>query len=175
VARALTTQPSERTALQTRRDAVAKKLAHLVEAIKRGISLPAVSEQITRREAELQQLNNDVAACDHPVDVDIAVIPTWVRQQLQDLSGLLADTPERAKAELQRLNMRFTVSPVRDEGRPFLRVEGVGNLRALCGTRDLPTTARTTRSTALPARSGAQARAHTPLPHHLTARGRSRP
>ena len=76
------------------------------------------------------------------MDVDLAVIPTWVRQQLQDLAGLLAGNPQRAKAEFQRLNMTFTATPVIDEGRPFLRLEGSGDLDALCGTRDLPSTAR---------------------------------
>jgi hypothetical protein len=165
VSQALNAHPSEREALQTRRDAVAKKLVRLVASIEHGTEGPTITEQIATREAELRQLDDDLAEGNQAPDVDIAVIPTWVRQQLQDLSGLLADNPERAKAELQRLNMRFTVSPVRDEGRPFLRVEGTGDLAALCGARDLPTTARST----------AQPIAYTPLPHHLTARARSLP
>ena len=77
----------------------------------------------------------------HP-SVDIQVVPIWVKQQLSNLAGLLADNPQRAKAELQRLNVRFTVIPIRDEGKPFLRVEGTGDLDALCGVRNLPSRAR---------------------------------
>ena len=142
VSKALNATPSDRDALQVRRETVVKKLANLVEAIEHGIALPAVHEQITKRQVELRQIDDDLAALDQPVAVDVAVIPSWVKRQLQDLAGLLADNPERAKAELQRLDMRFTVTPVRDEGRPFFRVEGTGDLDALCGTRDLPSVAR---------------------------------
>ena len=139
---ALATSPSERKRLEAKRNTVGKKLANLVEAIEHGINMPSLTEQIAKREAELRAIDDDLAELAHPPDVDIAVIPTWVRQQLKDLSGLLAENPQRAKAELQRLNVRFTVTPVRDEGKPFLRVEGTGDLDALCGIRNLPSTAR---------------------------------
>ena len=172
VSRALTAQPSERKALQARRDVVATKLARLVASIEGGTEGPTITEQIATREAELRQLDDDLATRTRPADIDITVIPTWVRQQLQDLSGLLADTPERAKAELQRLNMRFTVSPVRNEGRPFLRVVGTGDLAALCGARDLPTTAR---SAAHSMAHTGRSQAPTPLPHDSSTRARSLP
>ena len=139
---ALTAGPSTRKALEARRDVVTKKVTHLVQAIEHGIALPAVSEQLAKRQAELREIEEELAALVHAPDLNLAVIPTWVRQQLEDLSGLLADNPERAKAELQALNVRFTVLPIRDEGKPFLRVEGTGDLDALCGTRNLPSTAR---------------------------------
>lgn len=142
VSKALSSTPSQQQALRTRRSGVEKKLTNLVQAIEEGIALPAVREQITKREAELRQIDDDLAALHRPAPVDLAVIPTWVRQQLEDLSGLLGDSPERAKAELHRLNIQFTVTPVRDEGRPFLRVEGTGDLEALCGIRNLPSPAR---------------------------------
>ena len=150
VTKALTTTPSARASLQARRDAINSKLANLVQAIESGITLPAVSEQIATRETELRQIEDDLARLDEPVTLDVAVIPTWVRQQLQDLSGLLADNPQRAKAELTRLNVRFTVTPVRDEGRPFFRVEGTGDLEALCGIRNLPSVARANPKTPVP-------------------------
>ena len=149
VSKALSSTPSQQKALRTRRDGVERKLTNLVQAIEHGIALPAVREQITKREAELRQIDDDLAALQRPAPVDLAVIPTWVRQQLEDLSGLLGDSPERAKAELHRLNIQFTVTPVRDEGRPFLRVEGTGDLEALSGIRNLPSPARSKAETPL--------------------------
>ena len=104
--------------------------------------MTSITEQIAKRETELRQIENDLAKLEQTSDVDITVIPTWVQQQLLDLAGLLSDNPQRTKAELQRLGVGFTVTPVRDEGRPFLRVTGTGDLEALCATRDLPSTAR---------------------------------
>ncbi len=142
VSKALSSTPSQQQALRTRRSGVDKKLTNLIQAIEHGIALPAVREQVAMREAELREIDDDLAALERSPDVDIAVIPTWVRQQLQDLAGLLAENPQRAKAEFRRLNMQFTVTPVRDEGKPFLRVEGTGDLDALCGPKNLPSSAR---------------------------------
>ena len=144
VSRALTTQPAARKALETTCRTTVAKLARLVAAIESGTSSTSVTEQIAKRETELRQIENDLAMLEQTSDVDITVIPTWVQQQLLDLAGLLSDNPQRTKAELQRLGVGFTVTPVRDEGRPFLRVSGTGDLEALCGTRDLPSTARKT-------------------------------
>lgn len=142
VSRALTTQPAARKALETTRRTTVAKLDRLVAAIESGTSLTSITEQIAKRETELRQIENDLAKLEQTSDVDITVIPTWVQQQLLDLAGLLSDNPQRTKAELQRLGVGFTVTPVRDEGRPFLRVTGTGDLEALCATRDLPSTAR---------------------------------
>ena len=142
VKRAVAQSPSEQQRLEAKRNTVAKKLTNLVEAVERGTSMPSLTEQIGRREAELREIDDELVELAHPPNVDIRVIPTWVREQLTDLAGLLTENPQRAKAELQRLNVRFTVTPIRDEGKPFLRVEGTGDLEALCGIRDLPSTAR---------------------------------
>ena len=139
---ALTTGPSTRKTLEARRDAVTTKVARLIKAVEHGSPLPVLTEQLARRQTELQVVEDELVALAHAPDLNLAVIPTWVRHQLHDLSGLLAENPERAKAELQRLNVRFTASPVRDQGKAFLRVEGTGDLDALCGTRNLPSTAR---------------------------------
>ena len=142
VMKALSTAPSDRKKLQQRRDDVEKKLANLVAAIEHGIALPKVHEQVATRQAELRQIDEQLEILERPADVDISVIPTWVEQQVRDLSGLLADSPQRAKDEFQRLNMRFTVTPIRDKERPFLRVEGTGDLDSLCGIKNLPSTTR---------------------------------
>ena len=52
--------------------------------------------------------------------------------------GLLAENPQRAKAELLRLDIQFTPSPVRDKGRSFLRAVATGNLTVFRGNTDLP-------------------------------------
>ena len=142
VTKALQARPSDRDALQRRRDAVARKLANLVEALEAGVASPTVQQQITKREVELHEIEGELVQLSRLPDVDVKVLPSWVRQQMSDVARLLADDPPRAKAELQRLNVRFTVTPIRDQGRPFPRVEGTGDLDALCGTRDLPSTAR---------------------------------
>jgi hypothetical protein len=67
-----------------------------------------------------------------------------VKQQVADVVALLQDRPERAKAELSRLGVRFTVFPVSDvpEGqKPHLRAVGEGDFEALVGTNtQFPTT-----------------------------------
>ena len=149
VRKALAVQPAEQTALERRRISVAKKVTHLVAAIEQGIALPAVTEQLLKRQAELRQIENELDTLGNLPDVNVEVIPTWVRQQLENLSGLLAENPERAKAELRRLNVQFIVSPVRDQKKPFLQVEGSGDLDALCGMRNLPSVARSHAQSAL--------------------------
>jgi hypothetical protein len=72
----------------------------------------------------------------------LAVLPTWVRQQLEDVAGLLQDAPERARNEFERLGLRFTLHPVLDgpEGvKPFLRAVGEGEFHHLSGEA-FPTT-----------------------------------
>jgi hypothetical protein len=72
------------------------------------------------------------------------VIPSWVKQQVADVVALLRDRPERAKAELSRLRVRFTVFPVYDDPdgyKPYLRAIGEGDFEALVGTSaEFPTT-----------------------------------
>ena len=46
---------------------------------------------------------------DEPLEHRLAVIPKWVRQQLEDAAGLLSEVPERAKTEFQRLGKRFII------------------------------------------------------------------
>jgi len=58
------------------------------------------------------------------LDEKLAVIPSWVRQQLEDTAGLLTDTPEKTKTVFRRLGVSFTLFPVYTESpRPFLRAE----------------------------------------------------
>ena len=105
----MSTAPSDRKKLEKRRNDVERKLANLVAAIENGIALPQVHEQVAKRQAELRQIDEELETLERPADVNISVIPTWVEQQVRDLSGLLAESPQRAKDEFQRLNMEVTI------------------------------------------------------------------
>ena len=144
VSRVLQQAPVAREHLIAQRDVVARKLARLISALELGTAFSSVTEAIARRERELTDLDRALDAVTQPPSVDLRVIPTWVQQQLADLSGLLSADPARAKAELKRLSVMFTLSPIRDEGRPFLRAEATGDVMTLCGTTDLPASNRKT-------------------------------
>ena len=123
-------RPQRRAELQRTRETAEQKLRNLVAAVENGAGAPTVFQAIKDREVEIRVLDGQLATDDEPIAERLAVIPTWVRQQLEDAAGLLREGPERAKTEFQRLGIRFTVHPVHDEGpRPFLR-GGCRQLRA---------------------------------------------
>jgi hypothetical protein len=52
-------------------------------------------------------------------------MPSWVRQQLEDIVGLLTDRTDRTKAVFRDLGVRFTLHPMGKIGEsPFYRAEG---------------------------------------------------
>ena len=59
VSRMLTSKPAKRDTIRARRDATARKLANLIEVIESGMTVPTVTEQIAKREAELRQLDKN--------------------------------------------------------------------------------------------------------------------
>jgi site-specific DNA recombinase len=129
-------RPQQRDALIRQRDDATTRLANLVTAIEAGEASSTVFQAIRSREAEITALNAEVEALQTPIEDRLAVMPTWVRQQLEDVADLLAGTPDLAKREFQRLDIRFTVSPVVDDGpRPFLRAEGSGAFEHLAFSR----------------------------------------
>ena len=129
-------RPRKRHALEQESKAVRERLSHLVTAVEAGNASSTVFQAIRAREAEMASLDAALADADVPLDDRLAVMPTWVRQQLDDVASLLAGSPERTKREFQRLNIRFTVSPVATEGpRPFLRAEGSGEFEHLAFSR----------------------------------------
>jgi len=118
-----------------------RRLANLVAAVEDGSSTPALVEAIRAREGDVRRLEGELSGLADPVERKLAVIPTWVRQQLEDVAGLLSETPERTKAEFRRLGVSFRVSPVQNEGeRPFLRAEGTTDLSVLLAGEGLSTT-----------------------------------
>jgi len=65
-------------------------------------------------------------------------MPAWVGQQLEDIVALLSETPERTKAEFQRLGMRVTMTPtLGDNARPFYQADVVNSLPCLSGIRKM--------------------------------------
>jgi hypothetical protein len=127
------------------KEAAERKLRNLIAAVEDGVQTPAVLRAIREREAEIVSLARQLAAAEEPLDNRLTVIPTWVRQQLEDAAGLLADSPTRAKAEFQRFGIKFTLHPVRNEGpRAFLRAIGEGDFERLAfrEVSDFPTTDR---------------------------------
>ena len=140
VQESLVQRPQAREHLLSERDSVTRKVQNLVQAVENGVALSALQDAITARQAELRRIDDDLTHFDDRPSVKLAVIPTWIRDQL--CAGLLGDAPERPMPNSGGLNMQFTLSPIRNEGRPFLRAEGIGDLDALCGTRDLYLPAR---------------------------------
>jgi hypothetical protein len=119
----------QRPALRTRAEEALReaqrRLENLVQAVENGAGATSLLEAIRLREADVQRLQAELEGLSEPLDHKLAVMPTWVRQQLENMAGLLAENPERTKGEFRRLGVSFTFRPVRDEGaRPFLRAEG---------------------------------------------------
>jgi len=118
-------RPQDRGAIDRAKAAAEQKLRNLITAVEEGAGAPTLLSAIRAREAEIRALEAQRAALDEPLEQRLAVMPVWVRQQLEDSAGLLAESPERSKAEFQRLELQFTIRPVYDEApRAFLRAEG---------------------------------------------------
>ena len=117
-------RPKRRDEIDQALSAARRKLRHLVDAIEAGSSAAALFQAIGARETEIARLESERNVLDEPLDDKLAVIPSWVRQQLEDTAGLLSDTPERTKAVFRQMDVSFTLYPVHEEGaQPFLRAE----------------------------------------------------
>jgi len=102
-----------------------RRLENLIVAVEGGAGAASLLEAIKARETDVARLQAELDTLSEPLEHNLAVMPTWVRQQVEDLARLLSDTPERTKAEFKRLGVSFTLHPVHDEGdRPFLRAHG---------------------------------------------------
>jgi DNA invertase Pin-like site-specific DNA recombinase len=136
-------RPSQREEIVRLRSTSDEKLRNLVTAVENGAGTPTIFRAIQDREAEIRALDGQLAALSEPLEQRMAVIPSWVRQQLEDVAGLFSEVPDRARAEFLRLNVGFVVHPVYDEGpTPFLRAVGSGDFEHLAFSQyGLPTTA----------------------------------
>lgn len=123
---------------KTARQETRQKLQRLIEAIEKGGSATTIVRAIGEHEAELVRLEATLAELAEPMHRRLAVIPGWVRQQLEDLVTLLSESPERTKAEFQRLGLTVTMAPVMTEtGRPFYRADVVNSLPYLAGITEM--------------------------------------
>ena len=136
-------RPQRREELERAKTAAEQKLKNLVAAVEAGAGTATLFQAIESRENELRSLAGQLAALNEPLEQRLAVVPTWVAQQLRDAAGLLSEIPDRAKAEFQRLGIRFELHPVYGEqDRPFLRAVGSGMFEDLAFSQysALPTT-----------------------------------
>lgn len=115
-----------------------QRLQRLVDAIEQGVAPSTLASAIAERQAELARLGAVLVELDEPMRQRLAVMPTWVRQQLEDLVTLLSDTPERTKAEFQRLDLKVTMTPaLGGDQRPFYQAEVVNSLPWLSGVTEI--------------------------------------
>jgi hypothetical protein len=144
VAEELDGRPVRREHLERERATVQSKLDNLIAALENDGPTPSVLQAIRAREGDLQRLQRDLEGVQAPVGNKLAVLPSWVQRQLEDMVGLLGEDPPRVKAHLRKIGLGFTVWPVADEGRRFLRAVGTANLlEATFGREfDFPSTGR---------------------------------
>lgn len=99
-----------------------RRLANLVEAVEGGAGARSLLEAIKAWEAEVDRVTRELDALCEPVGQKLA---GWVRRQLEDVAGLLSESPERTKAEFRRLGVELVMHPVQEDGaRPFYRAVG---------------------------------------------------
>ncbi|HMF59831.1 MAG TPA: recombinase family protein [Vicinamibacterales bacterium] len=101
-----------------------RRLEHLIAAIEGGAGTSSVLEAIRGRERDIERLQGELEGLDEPLEQKLAVMPGWVRRQVEDLVGLLSGAPERVKAAFQRFGVSFTLYPVDDGARGYFRAEG---------------------------------------------------
>lgn len=141
VSRRLTDRPRREADARTARERAGERLQRLVRAIEDGAASQTLVAAIREREAEVASLDQQLADLSGQSDHRLAVLPTWVRQQLSDLGGLLKESAEQARAEFLRLNLAVTLHVVRDGAKPFYRAAGRADLPWLAGTTDLSSAA----------------------------------
>jgi DNA invertase Pin-like site-specific DNA recombinase len=149
VTRALAVQLNQvidqRPALRSRaedalRDAK-RRLDNLVAAIEGGATAASLLEALHTRENDARRLQAELDALSEPLEQKLRVMPTWVRQQLEDAAGLLSAASERSKTEFRRLGVSFVLHMAQDgAGLPFLRAEGTTDFARVLSSGPLSTT-----------------------------------
>jgi site-specific DNA recombinase len=123
--RVIDQRPALRAAAEAALAEARRRRAHLIHAIETGAPVVSLLEALRKREAEILRFEGELETLSEPLDQKLALMPTWVRQQLEDVVALLADTPERTKGEYRRLGLLYVLHPARDDrGRAFLRAQG---------------------------------------------------
>jgi len=125
-------RPAQRESLARGIAAARRKLHHLIAAVENGAGTTTVLAAIADREVEIRALEAKQTDLSAPAGRRLAAHTTWVKQQLRDAAAIVAEVPERARLEFQRLGIRFALHPVREDGeKPFLRAVGIGDFEAL--------------------------------------------
>lgn len=128
-------RPAQRADLLHQQDELGQKMRNLLAVVENGDAPATVLAAMRDREAEAARLDAELRALATPVDEGrLAVMPSWVKQQLGSVAELLEDRPDEARAEFERMGLRFTFEPVYDvpEGqKPYLRATGEGDFSLL--------------------------------------------
>jgi hypothetical protein len=88
-----------------------ERLERLIDATENGEPAASLRDRIRERQQEVACLDATLAELSGPFEQRLAIMPTWVRQQLEDLATLLRDAPQRAKMEFHRLALRVRMDP----------------------------------------------------------------
>jgi len=110
-----------------------KKVQNLIAAIESGSSAPSsLLKAVADREATIKRLEADLRKREEkPSGKPLPDLPSWVREQLKDLTGLLKSDPAKVKSEFRRLNLQLTFYPTEAEPRAHYIVKGRCDLSAL--------------------------------------------
>jgi hypothetical protein len=142
LAGALTHRLDERPRRRAEADAALtvsrQRLQRLIEAIEHGVAPVSVAPAIAERHAEIARLEATLHELDEPIAQRLAVMPGWVRQEIDSIVNLLSQTPELTKGEFQRLGVRVTMVPqTSDAGRKFYRADVVNALPCLSQSTEM--------------------------------------
>ena len=110
-----------------------KKLQNLITAIEGGASVSStLLKAVADREATIKRLEAELRKEEEkPSSKKLPDLPSWVREQLKDLAGLLKSDPAKVKSEFRRLNLQLTFHPTEADPRDHYIVKGHCNLGAL--------------------------------------------
>jgi DNA invertase Pin-like site-specific DNA recombinase len=130
-----------------------QRLQRLIDAIESGVPAASVAGAIAERQADVERLSASLSDLNEPLEQRLAIMPAWVRQQLEGVAGVLRGTPERTKTEFQRLGLRVTMTPQKGAHGPqqWYRADVESSLPQLLGTTEIrPTDFSTTDRLHLP-------------------------
>ena len=128
VAAELDDGPRRQQQLESELAKLQSELDNLVAGLANDGPTPSVMQAIRARDRDLERLQRDLDGVHEPLADKLAILPSWVQRQLADVAGLLREAPDQVRTHLRRIGVGFTVSPVCDEGRPFLRATGTADL-----------------------------------------------
>jgi site-specific DNA recombinase len=131
-------RPRRLAEAQSAQELARRRLQRLVDAIESGVAPASLAAAIAERQAELARLETTLCELSEPIHQRLAVMPAWVRQQIDELVSLLSGTPESTKAKFQRLALRVTMRPQPlENGRLYYQADVVNSLPCLAGITEI--------------------------------------